>query len=192
MNAPNAGVAFVNAFQAGQEAKRQQAMQEQQMREHQEDRQLQRDQMQQAGIKAQLDQHRDAIKTGAAIIRQINPKDQAGWDQALAAAQQYGITPEEIGVPRQFDANYAQQIVALANALEPPKNPQLVPFTPGGGVAAYDPSNGGVRVLVQPNEGGQVAGSPVNTPQVLTDEDMMKLEGGQSGAGPAGNFQPPF
>jgi hypothetical protein len=164
MNAPNAGVAFSNAFQQGMQQRQQAAMQQQQMQEHQEDRQFKREQMQSETAMRDVEQHREAIKTGAAIIRQVQPRDDASWQQALGLLQNYGINPQELGVPMQFDPSYVEGVTKLADALDPQKaeRPQLVPFTQGGGVAAYDAQTGQIRTLVAPNDGGHQAGAPVS------------------------------
>jgi hypothetical protein len=119
MNAPNAGVAFSNAFQQGMQQRQQAAMQQQQMQEHQEDRQFKREQMQSEATMRGVEQHREAIKTGAAIIRQVQPRDDASWQQALGLLQNYGINPQELGVPMQFDPSYVEGVTKLADALDP-------------------------------------------------------------------------
>lgn len=68
------------------------------------------------------DQHREQIRLGARIVRQINPTDQAGWDRARAAAQSLGVPLDE--VPAQFDPNYVQQLLAAGQALDTPDRPQ--------------------------------------------------------------------
>lgn len=82
-----------------------------------------RQQQAEASIK-QVEQYRDQIKIGAQLVRQIQPKDQAGWEQVLNAARQYRIDPDQLGVPRQFDPSYVQNLVALGDALEPKNQAQ--------------------------------------------------------------------
>lgn len=115
--------------------------------------------------KAQLGAHYDSVLKGAQLIRQTQPKDQASWDQTLMLARQSGIDISE--VPPQFDPNYVQQIVQLADAFKPQErhNPQLVPFTQGGGVARYNQQTGQMETLVMPNDGGHAAGDSVNSVQ---------------------------
>jgi hypothetical protein len=141
-------------------------------------------QQQQQQAMSGLEQHRDAIKIGAQIIRQINPKDQPSWDAALSAARQYGIDPDSIGVPRQFQPQYVQQIVSLADALDPqrPQQDRIITPQPGGGAWSLS-ADGTLKPLIQPNDGSAPAGAPAP----LTDEQMRAMEGGQS-AGPAGTF----
>lgn len=124
-----------------------------------------------------LEQHRDAIKTGAAIIRQINPKDQAGWTAALSAARQYGIDPAQMGIPESWEqggAQYSQQLIGIANALDPQATNQGkdIPVAPGGAVLHRNP-DGTTQWVVAPAES-------VPT-QPLTDEQIQQLEGGQAG-----------
>lgn len=76
-------------------------------------------QKQAATQKAGLEAHRENIKLGAQIIRKVQPKDQASWDQARALAQQAGVNLAE--VPAQFDPEYVQNIVRVADALDPQK-----------------------------------------------------------------------
>jgi hypothetical protein len=202
---PNAGEQFAGAFQQGQERAKQNKGRAAlaalvrdpnnqgalaALAEVDPQSAMQFREQQQKQAMAGLEQHREAIKIGAAIIRQVNPRDQAGWDQALNATRQYGIDPAALGVPPQFQPEYAQQIVSLADALDPQRaqQPRLVPFTQGGGVLQVNP-DGTRNVLIQPNEGNAPAGGLVAQP--LTDEDIMRLEGGQSGA-PAGGFLGPY
>lgn len=69
-----------------------------------------------------LDQHRENIVKGAQIIRQINPKDDASWRQALSIAHQAGI--DLTGVPTNYDPQYANGLVSLADAFAPQKEAQ--------------------------------------------------------------------
>jgi hypothetical protein len=175
--APNAGQAFAQAFQQGQQQRRegdarnalatlvQNPGDEQALgslaridpetamafRKQQIDSQ-----------KALIAQHQDNIIRGAQILRQFNPKDQASYTQALAAAQAAGIDVSE--VPQQYDPQYVQGIVNIADALKPQNDVQMIPFTPGGGVVKYDKATGQVTPVVVPNVGGAAAGSPVTAP----------------------------
>jgi hypothetical protein len=75
--------------------------------------------------KAGLQEYQGQLEVGAKIIRQVQPKDQAGWNQALAMAQQYGVDVSQI--PQAWDqggADYAQNLSGLANALFPDKGEQ--------------------------------------------------------------------
>lgn len=131
---PNAGAAFAQAFQQGMQQR-----QEQQQRNalaalamNPNDPQAQaaaaqfnpgavmqaRSAQQQQAMQL-AEQHRDNIIKGAQVIRQIQPKDQASWDQARAIAAQAGIDISE--VPAQFDPQYVQGITALADAFAPEK-----------------------------------------------------------------------
>lgn len=66
-----------------------------------------------------LEAHRENIVNGAKIIRQFQPKDQAGWDRVRQVAAQAGIDISE--VPPQFDPQYVQGVVSLADAFAPQK-----------------------------------------------------------------------
>ena len=130
----NPGNAFMQAFQGGQQQRREgetqnalskyaqdpnnpEAMQGLAKWNPQMALQLQQQKRQEAmrGLEA----HRENIIMGAKIIRQIQPKDQAGWQQVLGMAQQVGIDLSE--VPQQFDPQYAQGLVSVAEALDPQK-----------------------------------------------------------------------
>lgn len=110
-----------------------------------------------------LEAHRENIVRGAQIIRQMQPKDQAGWDQVRATAQQAGVDLSE--VPAQFNPEYAQGLISVADAFEPEKaesSPyQFIPYQPGGGVLRADKRLGITTELVRPNDGSAPAGSPV-------------------------------
>lgn len=60
------------------------------------------------------DQQRFVV-TGARVIEQVRPQDQAGWDRARSTMQQLGFDVSE--VPPQFDPNYASQVVEAARAI---------------------------------------------------------------------------
>lgn len=150
-----------------------------------------RQQQAEASIK-QVEQYRDQIKIGAQLVRQIQPKDQAGWEQVLNAARQYRIDPDQLGVPRQFDPSYVQSLVGLADALDPQKQSQgqLVPFTEGGGVARLTP-DGRLEVLVQPNPGGFTPGSPVQSGNVPPPPPGFVIDGGPTPPA-SGGFRDPL
>lgn len=136
---------------------------------------------------AMLEQHRDSITLGARIIRQVNPKDQAGWDQARQLAAQAGV--DMTGIPAQFNPQYIDGVMKVADALAPEKAPQLVPYVPGGGVAAYQ--NGNLTTLVAPNQGGHDAGSPVggDTPMVADQSSYDAIPPGQHYRTPDGHVR---
>jgi hypothetical protein len=69
-----------------------------------------------------LEAHREKIVMGAKIVRQIQPKDDAGWQQVLQMAQQVGIDLAD--VPRNFDQQYVQGLISVADALDPQKEEQ--------------------------------------------------------------------
>jgi hypothetical protein len=106
--------------------------------------------------KAQLAQHQESILKGAEIVRQLNPKDQRGWDQARALAAQAGIDISQ--VPPDFNPQYVQGLTALADAFKPQAsdNTHFITPQPGGGAYAYDPRTGGVTTIIQPNYGQSV------------------------------------
>jgi hypothetical protein len=110
---------------------------------------------------------RQNIIRGAQIVRQMQPKDQPGWERALATAQQMGIDVSQ--VPQQFDPQYVQGLVAAADTFEPQKaesSPfQFIPYQPGGGVLRADKISGTTTELIRPNDdparaGTRVASSP--------------------------------
>jgi hypothetical protein len=71
-------------------------------------------------LKLKLGEHYDSAVKGGLIIRQMQPKDEASWQQVLAAAHQAGIPLD--GVPLHWDQNtaqYAQQLGAIASAAHP-------------------------------------------------------------------------
>jgi hypothetical protein len=113
--------------------------------------------------KQQLAQHQDSILKGAEIIRQVNPKDQQSYSQALQLAQQAGVDISQ--VPQQYSQEYVDGIVHLADALKPQTadNAHFITPQPGGGAYMYDPRTGGVQTIIQPNDGSQSAGAPVGS-----------------------------
>lgn len=114
--------------------------------------------------KAQLGQHQDSILKGAEILRQFQPKDQASYSQALAAAQQAGIDVSQ--VPQQYNPEYVQGVIHIADALKPQSsdNPHFITPQPGGGAALYDPTTQTTRWIIQPNDGSQITGAQSGPP----------------------------
>jgi hypothetical protein len=76
--------------------------------------QQQQDRQRQQQQEVTADQQR-LIVTGARIIEQVRPQDQAGWQQVIATARQLGLDVSQ--VPQQFDPAYAQQVVQAAQAI---------------------------------------------------------------------------
>lgn len=190
--APNAGQAFSQAFQQGQQ-QRQQGMAKSAMAALVQDptnqralqalasvdpaaaQEFKQQQLEQA--KVQLAQHQDSILKGAQIIRQVNPKDEAGWQQALSIAHQAGIDISQ--VPQHYDPNYANGLVSLADAFKPQaEQEKLIPYQAGGGVLRYDPRTQQTQQLVLPNDGSQPAGAPAGAPQPGHVEDGYRFKGG--------------
>lgn len=65
---------------------------------------------------AALKANQEKILLGAKIVRQVNPKDEASWQMARQAAQRAGVDISD--VPPNYDPNYVQQLVTVADALE--------------------------------------------------------------------------
>lgn len=187
MNAPNAGQAFTQAFQGAQQQRREDAIMQQRMQEHQEDR----DRLKHQDAMSAVEAHRENIIKGAQLIRQLNPQDDASWQQALSMAQQAGIDIRE--VPQHYDPQYAQGLVKLADTFAPEKQErgQLVPFTQGGGVARYNPQTGQMETLVIPNDGSHPAGAPAsgNMPRVADQSSYDAVAPGAQYIGPDGQVR---
>lgn len=83
--------------------------------------QLQR-QQQQDRLKG-LEQHKDQIQIGAAILSANPPTDQASWDRVKQMAGNYGINVAEL--PQAWDANaqqYVQGVIAADKHLNPERD----------------------------------------------------------------------
>jgi hypothetical protein len=130
--------------------------------------------------KQQLAQHQDSILKGAEIIRQFQPKDQQSYTAALMAAQQAGIDISQ--VPQQFNPQYVDGIVKLADALKPQNNDgSQVVVTPQPGAPAfiYDKTAGTTKMIFSPNDGSHPVGSPVDSlPTVATPQQASQLPPG--------------
>jgi hypothetical protein len=211
----NAGDAFAQSFQQGQVNNRQnmarsamaalvanpgnqRALQALASVDPQAAQQFQAQHQQQT--QALLEQHRDNIVKGAQLIRQMQPKDDARWQQVLNMARQAGIDTTE--VPPHFDPQYVQGVVQLADTFAPQPNGQIVPFTEGGGVARMNPQTHQLETLIMPNPGGHQAGAPA-VPQVhdqssydavppggqyMAPDGHIRVKGGQAGSGAPGGF----
>ncbi len=145
-----------------------------------------------------LEAHRENIVKGAQIVRQIQPKDQAGWDRALTIAQRMGMNTTEI--PKHWNdpqtQQYAQNLIAVADAFEPQKAEasqyQVVAGQPGAGVYRFDKRAGSIDTLVKPNDGTQPMGAPAvegpasNVPTVTDQATYDAVPAGQSYRTPDG------
>jgi hypothetical protein len=148
---------------------------------------MQFQQQQQQAAMAQIEANRDKILMGAQVFRAAKAKnpnidDVQLYVQLLPTFQRMGINTQ--GLPQPGDPQlpqYLQSIMAIADGLAPEKGQQsrFVPVQPGGSVLEVGP-DGKQRWVVAP-EG--------TVPQELTDEDIMQLEGGQTGSGSSGNFR---
>jgi hypothetical protein len=68
---------------------------------------------------AKLEAHRDNIMRGAQVIRQLQPGDDASWQQALETARGIGIDVSQ--VPQHFDPQYVKGLMGVADAFAPQK-----------------------------------------------------------------------
>jgi hypothetical protein len=194
---PNAGEAFANSFQQGQEQNRQntarnamavlvqdpnnqRALQALAQVDPQSAQQFQQQKLEMA--RQQIGQHYDSVLKGGQIVRQVQPKDQNGWNQVLMMAHQAGIPLDEVPqVWNEQTAQYAQQLSGLADAFKPQQenDVQNIPYQAGGGVLQYDKRTHQVHQLVVPNDGTQMAGAPVSQgPQPGHVEDGYRFKGG--------------
>lgn len=171
---PNAGASFTNAFQQAQQMRQQQAERQMQMQEHQQDRQRQEQQAQMQ----QLEAHRENIIKGAQIFRQLGVKDEATYQQALQMAHQMGLPLE--GVPPNYDPNYVNGVVQIANTFAPQQAQQGkdIPVQAGGSVLHVNP-DGSTKWTVMPNG---------DAPPPLTDDQIRQMNGGQAGQPSPGGF----
>ena len=155
-----------------------------------------------------LEAHREKIVMGAKIVRQINPKDDADWQRVLQMAQQVGIDLAD--VPKQFDPQYVQGLIGVAEALAPQREAQDPSFIREADMLGI-PRNeaaelwrkkqgivvvNGIPHMVQPDA--------QSGPQPGTVEDGYRfkggnpadpnsweqVQGGQMGSAPSGGFQP--
>lgn len=127
---------------------------------------------------AGLEQHREKITQGAMIVRQIQPKDQNGWNLVLQTAQQAGIDLTD--VPHEFNPQYVQGLVAIADAFKPQAEQRGRIITPQPGAGAWElQPDGTMKELIRPNDGSQRMGAPVGSgPQPGTVEDGYRFKGG--------------
>ncbi len=191
MNFDNPGEKFSNAFLGGIKQNRADAADA-------EDRQFKRDQLsaqtQRQGredASRQLEQFQGTIDQAAEMITNIktlNP--QMPDEQVYATVRQHLIQTRAPGAeqsPEPSDPSFPQYYQGLLARAKPKdaSRPQLVPYTQGGGVAAYNPQTGQLQTLVMPNPGDQPTGAPVSTPRPLTDEQIRAMEGGQAAPPPA-------
>jgi hypothetical protein len=131
---PGPGEAFMQAFEKGQQRKKEMAVDDalralianpndpdavNNLARHDPRAAMQVQQRQQQSLQQKLEAERENILKGAQIIRQVQPKDQASWDMARNLASQMGMDVSQI--PPQFDPQYVQGVVTLADTFAPPK-----------------------------------------------------------------------
>lgn len=145
---------------------------------------MQMQQRQQQQAQQEIEANRDKILMGAQIFRAAKAKNPTAPDEQVYASilpilGQAGINPQ--GLPQPGDPQlpqFLQGIMAIADGLKPMEGQQAkhIPVQAGGQVLKVNP-DGTTGWLV----------APEGTPDTLTDDDIMRLEGGQSGQ-PTGGF----
>jgi hypothetical protein len=225
---PNAGEQFAQSFQQGQERARQNKARAaaaalvrdpnnqgalQALAEIDPQSAMQFREQQQKQALAGLEQHRDNILKGAQLIRQVQPKDQASWDQVRALATQMGIDVSE--VPPQFDPQYANGLVSIADAFEPQKsggpamqqnyewlksqNPQLanqyLQRQAEGGPIVANNGDGTFTIIPRSQAAPQAGPQPGQVEDGYrfrggnpADPNAWEAIGGQTGSAPSGGF----
>ncbi len=137
----------------------------------------------QAKVQAQIKARQADILEGGKIVRQVQPKDQAGLDMVLGAARARGIDLE--GVPTVWSAEtgqYLAQLVTVADSLDPATSEWENKTTEaGGGLYQINKRTGEVKTVVQPNDGSQTMGTPVATGNLPTVTDAASYEAVPSG-----------
>lgn len=110
--------------------------QAQEWQAEQEDRARQRESEERAQHASSEKQRREMLLTGAKLIRELKPTDDATWQPVLATFRRYGYPTE--GIPEHFDPSFVNQVINEANAFDPQKAPELINVAPGGHL--IDPS----------------------------------------------------
>lgn len=118
-------------------------------------------------VKQQLAEHQDNILKGAEIWRSVKqnhpdlPPEQQ-WQMARSAAQGMGL--DISAVPQNYDENYANGLLSVADGLKP-DTANLVSVTPQPGMPAfvYDKGTGKTTMVFSPNDGSHPAGAPVSS-----------------------------
>jgi hypothetical protein len=131
-----------------------------------------------------LEQFQGTIKTAAEMLRNLKTRNPQLPDaEAYSVVRQSLIrmgAPGADHAPEQFDQGYFNGILSLADP-EKGQQSRFVPVPQGGSVLEVAP-DGSDKWRVMPN------GPP---PADLTDDDIMRLEGGQSQPG-SGGFLGPY
>lgn len=157
------------------------------------DRGLTREKAERTEALAKLEANRENITKGAQIARQMKPQDQASWDATLQVAAQAGI--DTSNVPREYNPQYIQGLVATADAFEPIKAEasSLQFLTPeNGGVFVGDKRSGAVRAAVLPNPGNKPTGAHAaasSLPVVSDQQSYDAIPAGQEFQDPNGNIR---
>lgn len=145
--------------------------------------------------KLALEENRDNIMKGAQIVRQMNPTDQASWDQVLVVAKRAGIPITQDWA--EYNPDLVKGLIAQANTFEPLKSDTASPYkflVNEQGVYVGDERTGGVTTGVIPNADparvGKPATAPANgIPTVRNDDDFDALPPGAEFKDPQGNVR---
>jgi len=116
-------------------------------------------QLRQQQQQAQAAKQEQDTKMIAALAR--DAKDPAQFDSAVDQVVAMGY-PEAAQFKGKFSPALRSALMASGGLKDDePQRPQLVPYTQGGGVAAYDPQTRSLQTLVMPNPGDKQTGAPV-------------------------------
>lgn len=142
-------------------------------------------QQQAATAAKEQERQRWQLINGAKIVRQLQPKDDATWQQALATARQMGIDVSE--VPKTYDPNYVQSLIAAADALDPVKGEQPTSFMRDAAAAGIMP---GTPEFRQVFEGRQMRFIPGPTGVDIVDPRAYVKGPTGPAASPGGGPEP--
>jgi hypothetical protein len=150
-----------------------------------------RQQQQEAALKG-LEVHREKIGIGAGIIEQVQPKDQAGWDQVLSLAQQMRIDISD--VPKVWDETamkYADGMLKIHRYLNPQREDKgrIITPQPGAGAWMLNP-DGSIKELIKPNDGSQPMGAPAQAGGVQEGATATNPQTGEKIVFRGGQWQP--
>jgi hypothetical protein len=139
-------------------------------------------QVRQQQVQEEQQKRKDMIDwIGRAALQARTPQEMRATVQQLMAMNNPNFPQEELAkflaMPDEQWPAARNALIAQAGLKDETPQPKHVPVQPGGSVLKVNP-DGTTGWLVAPSD----------MPQTLSDEDILKLEGGQSGVSSTGGF----
>ncbi len=156
------------------------------------DRQLQMQDRRRKSEQEGLEQHRERLTFGANLIEQVKPTDTASWQSVLGAMKQAGYDISDI--PTEYDPAYADGVLKIGRSLNPPKETQTPSFLREADALGIPRAE--AKEIWKARQGTVVINGiphrlelPNGAPPVLTDADILEMDGGAGSSDSPSTFR---